>query len=81
MYGKFKIVCTLLKYIFLKNFYLVCFKVFDNDQDGYLSKDEISQMVDVMLFICNDNIDTQNKSATDESGINLFLFINIILSK
>lgn len=49
---------------------LVCFKVFDNDQDGYLSKDEISKMVEVMLFICEDNIATQNKEATDESGIN-----------
>jgi len=27
-------------------------------------------MVDVMLFICEDNIATQNKAATDESGIN-----------
>ncbi|XP_050441466.1 ubiquitin carboxyl-terminal hydrolase 32 [Adelges cooleyi] len=44
-----------------------CFKVFDNDKDGYLSKDEISKMVDVMLFICDDNIVTQNKSASDES--------------
>ncbi|CAI6345795.1 unnamed protein product [Macrosiphum euphorbiae] len=44
-----------------------CFKVFDNDQDGYLSRDEISKMVDVMLFICEDNIATQNKAATDES--------------
>jgi hypothetical protein len=26
-------------------------------------------MVDVMLFICEDNIATQNKAATDESGI------------
>lgn len=26
-------------------------------------------MVDVMLFICEDNIATQNKEATDESGI------------
>jgi len=25
-------------------------------------------MVDVMLFICEDNIATQNKAATDESG-------------
>lgn len=48
---------------------LVCFKVFDNDKDGYLSKDEISKMVDVMLFICEDNIDTQNRAAIDESGI------------
>lgn len=39
-------------------------------------------MVDVMLFICEDNIATQNKAATDKSGINynvindfkLFLF-------
>lgn len=53
--------------IFLLN--LVCFKVFDNDQDGFLSKDEISKMIDVMLFICEDNVATQNKAATDESGI------------
>jgi hypothetical protein len=26
-------------------------------------------MVDVMLFICEDNVVTQNKAATDESGI------------
>lgn len=26
-------------------------------------------MVDVMLFICEDNIDTQNKEATDKSRI------------
>lgn len=57
---------------------LVCFKVFDNDQDGYLSKDEISKMVDVMLFICEDN--TQNKLATDESGIVIIIFfLNILL--
>lgn len=56
-------------------FSLVCFKVFDNDQDGYLSKDEISKMVDVMLFICEDNIATQNKAATDESGIIHNLFV------
>lgn len=47
---------------------VVCFKVFDNDQDGYLSKDEISKMVDVMLFICEDNIPTQNKEITDKSS-------------
>lgn len=57
---------------------LVCFKVFDNDQDGYLSKDEISKMVEVMLFICEDNIATQNKEATDESGINNILLITIL---
>lgn len=34
-----------------------------------MSKDEISKMVDVMLFICEDNIDTQNRAAIDESGI------------
>lgn len=25
-------------------------------------------MIDVMLFICEDNVATQNKAATDESG-------------
>lgn len=56
--------------------FLVCFKVFDNDQDGFLSNDEISKMVDVMLFICEDNIATQNKAATDKSGMVNYNFIN-----
>lgn len=43
-------------------------------------------MVDVMLFICEDNIATQNKAATDKSGMinynvindyNLFYFVII----
>lgn len=60
---------------------LVCFKVFDNDQDGYLSKDEISKMVDVMLFICEDNTPTLNKAATDESSkINNSFFSFILLT-
>jgi len=54
--------------------------VFDNDQDGYLSKDEISKMVDVMLFICEDNTPTLNKAATDESSkINNSFFFKFIL--
>ncbi|XP_050522495.1 ubiquitin carboxyl-terminal hydrolase 32 [Daktulosphaira vitifoliae] len=44
-----------------------CFKVFDNDKDGYLSIEEISKMVDVMLFICDDNIATENRSHSNES--------------
>lgn len=57
---------------------VVCFKVFDTDQDGYLSKDEISKMVEVMLFICEDNEVTQNKETTDESGIVINNFIHYI---
>lgn len=57
---------------------VVCFKVFDTDQDGYLSKDEISKMVEVMLFICEDNEVTQNKETTDESGIIINNFIHYI---
>jgi len=68
-----------LKFNFVQN--VVCFKVFDNDQDGYLSKDEISKMVDVMLFICDDNVPTQNKATTDESSniCNTFFLVVLLL--
>lgn len=57
----------------------VCFKVFDMDRDGVLSESEMKHMVDVLLFVREENhtVDEKSQSSSltallDKIGKNIY---------
>lgn len=39
----------------INNLFLVCFKIFDMDRDCYLNAEELSHMVQTLLFVAKEN--------------------------
>lgn len=61
---------VIIKYLFL--LFAVCFKVFDIDRDGVLNVQEISDMINILLFVAKESSNSNSNQMKNLTYIQVF---------